>query len=106
MLIPHERSLVEQYAKRPFVVLGVNTDPSRALLRRTQEKEHLPWRSWWDGPSGPIALRWQVDALPTLFLIDHKGVIREHFEGAPPAKELDRLIEALVKEAEANRASS
>ena len=56
---------------------------------------------WWDGsPNGPIATRWHVGGWPTLYVIDHKGVIRHKWEGSPGDKVLDDSLEKLVKEAE------
>ncbi|HEY7154811.1 MAG TPA: hypothetical protein VH575_12690 [Gemmataceae bacterium] len=93
---------MEKYQGRPFVPLGVNVDERRETLQRTREKEDLNWRSWWDGKGGPIWLRWKVNSLPTLFLLDHKGDIRWKSVGVPPSlKRMDELIEQLVKEAEA-----
>jgi peroxiredoxin len=99
-MIPHERSLVQRYQQRPFALLGVNTDSTRQTLRKFEEREHLNWRSWWDGPDGSLAAQWKVEALPTLFLIDHRGVIRFETVGRPKQAELDRRIEELVREAE------
>ena|SRR5262245_56726540 len=99
----HERSLVSKMADKPFVLLGVNSDSSRDVVKKAQADEGLTWRSFWNGGStnGPISGAWGVEAWPTLFLIDHKGVIRKKFRGAPPGEVLDREIEALVKEAQA-----
>jgi len=99
-MFAHERSLVENYQDRPFVLLGVSVDDRLEALQRMQKKERLNWRSWWDGPGGPIALRWKVQGFPTLFLLDHKGDIRWRHEGVPSLKQMDELIEQLVKEAE------
>jgi hypothetical protein len=99
-MIPHERSLVERYQQRPFALLGVNTGPSPESLRKFESKERLNWRSWWDGPGGPITTHWKVQGFPTLFLIDHRGVVRFEYLGAPKESELDRRIEDLVSEAE------
>jgi thiol-disulfide isomerase/thioredoxin len=99
-MFAHERSLVEKYQDRPFVLLGVNVDSRVEALQQMQEKEHLNWRSWWDGAAGLIALRWKVESWPTLFLLDPKGDIRWKHEGVPNLKQMDELIEKLVKEAE------
>jgi hypothetical protein len=40
-----------------------------------------------------------VSAYPTIFIIDHKGVIRNKFVGSPGADVLDKTIEGLLKEA-------
>ncbi|HEY7310797.1 MAG TPA: hypothetical protein VH643_15645 [Gemmataceae bacterium] len=100
-MFAHERSLVEKYEHRPFVLLGVNVDEKREKLQETQEKYHLNWRSWWDGFGGPIVVRWKVEGLPTLYLLDHEGKIRWKSEGVPNLDEMEETIEKLVKEAEA-----
>ena len=48
-MYPHERSLVENMAGRPFALLGVNTDDDLAQLKHVIQKEQINWRSWWDG---------------------------------------------------------
>src|SRR5437016_801964 len=98
-MYPHERSLVEKLQGRPFVILGVNSDASRELVKSVSEKEKLTWRSFWDGGStdGPIARRWNVPGWPTLYLIDHAGTIVRQVVGPQD----DELIEVKVKEAEA-----
>lgn len=98
-MYPHERSLVEKYNNRPFALLGVNTDRDLATLRDAIRRNKINWRSWHDGPSGPIARQYRVEGFPTLFLIDHKGVIRVQRVGAA---NLDADIERLVREAEAD----
>jgi hypothetical protein len=101
-MFAHERSLVRKYQGRPFALLGVDEDADRETLLEAQKKHELNWRSWWDGDKS-IAERWNVENLPTLFLIDHKGKIRSQINGAPlDPKPLDELIESLVKEAESD----
>jgi hypothetical protein len=94
---------VKRYQDRPFVLLGVNTDDDAETLREVQKAQHLPWRSWWDGPpvpGGPIFTAWEVEGFPTMYLIDAKGVVRWESVGPPEPAELDRTIEQLVREAE------
>jgi hypothetical protein len=43
------------------------------------EEEQITWRSFWNGPEGtggPISSKWNVSGWPTLYVIDHEGVIR------------------------------
>jgi peroxiredoxin len=98
-MFDHERSLVEKYQGRPFVLLGVNEDDDRRTLQKAQAKYNLNWRSWADEDKS-IALQWNAEQLPTLFLLDHKGVVRWQEIGVPDPKELDQQIEQLVREAE------
>jgi hypothetical protein len=102
-MFPHERSLVEQMKGKPFALLGVSTDESRQNVKHVQKNGDVTWRNWWNGDS-PRNRRltdvWGVIGIPNLFLIDHKGIIREHFEGSPGDARLDQAIDRLVKEAE------
>jgi thiol-disulfide isomerase/thioredoxin len=102
-VIPHERQLVAEMQGRPFVLVGVSADQSATILREFEKKEQITWRSWVDGPGGPIQQAWRVEALPTIFLIDHEGIIRYKFEGAVPPEVLDPAIMELVAKAEGKR---
>jgi hypothetical protein len=94
----YERSLVEKYRSRPFVLLGVNTDSDRDVARQAALRHAINWRSWWAAAAdGDIPARWQVTAFPSLFLIDARGVVRQaHVEPGPA---LERAIESLLREA-------
>jgi cytochrome oxidase Cu insertion factor (SCO1/SenC/PrrC family) len=99
-MYPHERSLVKKMEGKPFVLVGVNSDADRETVKKVVAKEGLTWRSFWDGGSadGPIARRWNVSGWPTLYLIDHRGVIVAR---VGVRKKDQELIEQKVKEAEA-----
>ena len=100
-MYPHERSLVKRLAGKPFVIIGVNSDSDREALEKVLVKENITWRSFWNGgsPSGGIAADWNVSGWPTLYLIDHEGVIRYKGHGEDEAK-FDARIDALVEAAE------
>jgi peroxiredoxin len=100
-MFAHERSLVQKFAGRPFVLLGVNADESVERLRQTQTRYGLTWRSWWDA-DGSLARVWDVDRFPTLFLIDHRGTVRYRHAGTPDPERLQRQVEQLVREAAEN----
>ncbi len=96
-MYPHERSLVLKYQGQPFAILGVNSDPDRDRIGEIVREKNLTWRNWWDqSTSGPIATRWNVRGWPTVYIIDHKGVIRYR---DPYGDEIDRALETLVAEA-------
>ena len=101
-MYPHERSLVDSLKDRPFAIVGVNSDRNREVIRQRVEEEKINWRSFWDGStSGPISTRWNVSAWPTIYVIDHKGIIRAKNVRGPA---LDTWVMRLLKEAEAETA--
>ncbi len=72
------------------------------------DKEQLNWRSFADvrgadGVQGSISSTWNLQGTPTLFVLDHKGVIRYRWLGSPGEPEIDRAIHALIKEAESSK---
>ena len=99
-MYPHERSLVKRLQGRPFALIGVNSDRDRQTVKKAMQEENITWRSFWDGGStaGPIATEWNVHMWPTIYVIDHQGVIRgKQVNGTA----LDQLIDDLVTQAEA-----
>jgi hypothetical protein len=102
-MYPHERSLVKKLEGKPFALIGVNSDRDRNALKPILAQENITWRSFWNGggTGGPISQAWGIKGWPTLYLIDHKGVIRNEWLGSPrDPNVLDTAIEGLVKEAE------
>ncbi len=77
-MFPHERSLVKRLEDKPFALLGINSDPDRAGLKKMNRAESITWRSWWDdgGVHGPIQTKWQVETRPAIYVLDARGVIR------------------------------
>ena len=63
------------------------------------EKEKLTWRSFVSRKD--IYSKWNLEVTPTLYLIDHRGVIRYRWFGSPGEKVIDEAIDKLVKEAQA-----
>lgn len=86
-------------------MIGVNiTGYGVGHLKEAMDKEKLPWRSFADrGPigQGEIASQWNVFATPTYYVIDHRGVIRRKWLGAPGERAIDVALEMLIPEAEA-----
>ena len=99
----HERSLVKKMADKPFALVGVNSDQDLKALKPVLEKEEITWRSFWNGPKGtggPISDEWNVHGWPTLYVIDHKGIIRHKWIGSPGNEKMDEALEKLVEAAE------
>jgi hypothetical protein len=97
-MYPHERSLVKKMEGQPFILLGVNSDGDKEKLRKRMKDENITWRSWWDGgdTNGPIANQFNVHGWPTLYVVDHRGIIRHKWTGFPGEETFDSAIDKLV----------
>jgi len=110
-MIPHERSLVNKLNGKPFVLIGVNSDRDPEQLKKDLKENQVTWRSFQnqrkDGK--PIADEWNVRGWPTLYLVDHKGVIKgvikKKWLGSPGNEVLDKEVEKLVAAAEKEKDS-
>jgi thiol-disulfide isomerase/thioredoxin len=100
-MIPHTREMVKANEKKPFVFISVSCDEERETLAAFFGKTEMPWTHWWDGQGGKVAKTYEVKAFPTIYVIDHKGVIQ--FKSAGYDEKLDSVVEKLVKEAEAEK---
>src|SRR5262245_40852959 len=102
-MIPHERSLVEKLQGRPFALLGINTDGNVNEVKQKSMTESVTWRSWYDGQGGAICKQYKVQSFPTIFVLDHKGVIRyKNVRG----DEMEKAVETLLKEMEDEKKGS
>ena len=83
----------------PFVLLGVNSDKDRTVLKKTIAEEQITWRSWWDEGriDGPIHTQWQILQRPSIHILDAKGVIR--FKNIQP-EQVDAAIDELLGQVE------
>ncbi len=92
---------------KPFALIGVNIncyDPKK--LKEVMDKEQLNFRSFTDTADGEglgvISSAWNLLGTPTLFVVDHKGVIRYRRLGIPDKEAIDEVLNKLIKEAEGN----
>ena len=89
---------------KPFTLIGVNSDRDKETIENGLKEHKVTWRSFQNkrADKPDIAKDFNVKGWPTLYLIDHKGVIRKKWLGGPEEKVLDEEIDKLVKEAEAD----
>ena len=105
-MIPHSNELIKKMKDKPFVLVSVSSDAKKETLTEFLKKNEMPWTHWWEG-TGDTTLSqvWGVSGIPTIYVIDAKGVIRHKqvgfIAGATEQNEnFDKMIEDLVKEAE------
>jgi thiol-disulfide isomerase/thioredoxin len=99
--IPHSRELVEKLKDKPFVFVSISSDAEKKTLTDFLEKEKMPWTHWWEGvKENSVGNNWNITGIPTLYVIDSKGVIRFKQVGFSPAEadKLDKEVEKLLEE--------
>jgi RNA polymerase sigma factor (sigma-70 family) len=110
-MYPHFREIVQQFKGRPFALLSVMADEKREAIHKEIASGEITWRCWWEkgGTDGPIPRAWNVRGYPTVYILDHEGVIRLKFTGVfsepdntrqPP---IDGFLGRLLDQCEASR---
>ena len=89
-------------ANKPFALIGVNSDQDEKQLASDLKENQVTWRSFKNQRKDTKAIseEWNVRGWPTLYLIDHKGVIRKKWLGSPEAEVLDKEVQKLVDAAQ------
>ncbi len=96
-MIPHERALVNRLKDKPFTLVGISFDAKKETLTDFLAKEKMPWTHWWVGASSDLADDWDVAFIPTIYVIDAKGVIRyKNLRG----EKLEEAVTELLKKME------
>ncbi len=102
--LKRQRDLADDKEKYTKQLEQIDWSKFKQGLKEKNEKQQITWRSFWNGPDGtqgPISKEWNVQGWPTLYIMDHKGVIRQKYVvGSPGDKVLDEEIDKLVAEAE------
>ena len=100
-MLPHERSLITALKDKPFAIVGINSD-SKERLEELVKDGTTTWRNFTNEQANgrKISSEWGVRGWPTLYLLDHKGVIRHK---GLRGKAMEEAIHALIAEAEGKK---
>jgi len=90
----------EKLKGRPFAIVGVNSDSKERLKELVADGTTL-WRNFTNvQPYGKISTAWGVRGWPTLYLIDHNGVIKHK---GLRGEAMEKAIMEMVGEAEKSK---
>jgi len=98
--LPHEKSLLKKFEGLPFTIIGVNGDANLDDALLVSARKEIPFRSFRNATNGKaetITDAWDVNAWPTVYLLDSTGKIRYK---QLRREQLDIPIEMLLKELE------
>lgn len=95
-MIPREREMVKRLKDKPFALLGINSDAGRSALKERFEEEKITWPNICGGPTreNKIAMQWNIYSWPTIYVLDHKGIIRCKTHSC---EEMEEAVNELLK---------
>lgn len=74
--MPNVKATYAKYKNQKFEIIGISLDQSMVPLEAYIVSEGLAWRQYWDS-SSRISSMYNVRAIPSTFLIDGAGIIRQ-----------------------------
>jgi peroxiredoxin len=98
-MIPDERELVQRMQGQPLVFLGISADDNVDTLRNFVRTQNMNWTHILDGPQGPLQKQFEIEGLPTIFVLDATGVIRFKAVGQQPAGRIEQVVAKLLGQA-------
>jgi thiol-disulfide isomerase/thioredoxin len=95
--MPFLKKLYKEFKGKDFAFIGLNLDENKDDVEKFIKKEGIEWPQIWirQEPTNNILKSYQVKALPSTFLIDKRGILRNiNLRG----EALKKAIEKLIKE--------
>ncbi len=98
MIAPRLSALQDKLGAQGLRVVGMTTDPAEKAATYT-ELSGIKYPSLSD-PGSMVSRAYHVNGIPSLFVIDRRGVVREVYVGFDPGRDakLEALVQALLAE--------
>ncbi len=94
MAMPGLQKLHESMKSRGLVVLGVSLDKNPPVqVPPFLKKMGITYANVADNPKDPCSQKWDVRAIPSLYLVDKKGRVVRHWRGLTPESVLVEAVE-------------
>ncbi len=76
--LPDVIDLYKKNHEKGFEIVGINLDKNRKAIETTLEKYEIPWPQYFDGAGwgNKISMEYNVSAIPAMWLVDKKGILR------------------------------
>jgi thiol-disulfide isomerase/thioredoxin len=93
---PHIRATYDKLHPKGFEIVGISFDEKKTSLQSFVLKEKMTWLQYFDGKgwNNKIGARFGIESIPTMWLVDKKGNLRE----LNAREDLEAKVEKLLKE--------
>jgi thiol-disulfide isomerase/thioredoxin len=96
--IPRIKELYKTYHSKGLEIVGLDCDGDDDMVNTFVKEKEMPWPQLREEsqsekePWHPLATQWGVGGIPTMFLVDKKGVLRFIDARADTAAKIDKLL--------------
>jgi thiol-disulfide isomerase/thioredoxin len=94
--MPDLKALYSRLAPQGLEIVGISEDSDKSALSSYLDREKITWPQYFDPASdhGPVPQEFGVHAIPTIWLVDRHGILRD----VNGREDLARKLEALIQE--------
>ena len=92
--LPELKETYAKYHSKGFEILGISLDKEKDTLEKFLQDEKMGWPQHFDGTGWENALvkKFEIEGIPTLWLIDKKGNLRNLAGRVALAKKVEKLL--------------
>lgn len=94
--VPTVKATYDKYHAAGFEIVGISLDESKEALLRFIKEHQMPWPQYFDGKqwNNDISFRFGIDGVPTEWLVDRNGILRN----TEARSDLEGAVSRLLKE--------
>lgn len=91
--MPRVKAAYEKLHEQGFEIVGVSLDEQREALERYLAKEKISWPQYFEGgQENRFASEFQIDSIPTMWLVDRQGRLRDLHPQSRLAEAVEKLL--------------
>ena len=94
--VPHVKAVYDKLHPTGFEIVGISFDNKKTALQSFVLKEKMTWPQYFDGKGweNQFGVRFGIESIPTMWLVDKKGVLR-HIDAR---EDLEAKVQKLLAE--------
>ena len=92
--MPHVKAAFDKLHGKGFEIIGVSLDQQKSELTKFVADNHLAWPQFFDGKGweNNLARQYGITSIPSMMLVDKKGVLRDLSGGDELAEKVEKLL--------------
>ena len=75
--LPNVKAAYQKLHDQGFEIVGVSLDNEKEALEEFVQSEKLPWPQYYEGRENKLATEFGIESIPTMWLVDRQGNLRE-----------------------------
>jgi thiol-disulfide isomerase/thioredoxin len=92
--LPNVKAAYEKLHSKGFEIIGISFDKSKESLTSYTASQKMTWPQYFDGLfwDNKIGTKYKIESIPTMWLVDKKGNLREMNARADLASRVEKLL--------------